>query len=108
MQYATEKPANPIELRVYRGADGRFTLYEDENDSYDYEKGKYATIPFAWDEATQTLTIGKRTGKFPGMLQDRTFRIVFVSPHHGTGMATEEQPDTVVHYSGRKLTVTNK
>ena len=108
MPYATEKPENPIELRVYRGADGHFALYEDENDNYDYEKGKYATIPFAWNEAAQTLTIGKRAGKFPGMLQDRTFRIVFVSPRHGNGMATEKQPDTVVHYSGRKLTVSGK
>ena len=60
MQYATEKPADPIELRVYRGADGKFTLYEDEGDNYNYEKGKYATIPFEWNEAKQTLTIGKR------------------------------------------------
>ena len=50
-----EKPADPIELRIYRGADGDFTLYEDENDNYDYEKGVYATIPFHWDDAKQTL-----------------------------------------------------
>lgn len=105
MQYATEKPENPIELRVYRGADGQFTLYEDESDGYHYEKGVYATIPFEWNEAKQTLTIGRRVGKFPGMLKERTFRVVFVSPHHGAGLAPAEHADAVVHYTGKALTV---
>jgi alpha-D-xyloside xylohydrolase len=77
LQYSTEKPADPIEVRVYRGADGAFTLYEDENDTYNYEKGVHATIPFLWDEARKTLTIGDRAGQFPGMLATRTFRVVF-------------------------------
>ena len=68
LQYASEKPADPIELRIYRGADGSFTLYEDEGDSYRYERGVHATIPIHWDEKAQTLTIGARTGSFPGML----------------------------------------
>ena len=67
MQYATEMPCDPIEIRVYEGADGAFTLYEDENDNYDYEKGLYATIPLAWTDATKTLHIGARQGAFPGM-----------------------------------------
>ena len=108
LQYATEKPEDPVELRIYRGADGKFTLYEDENDGYNYEKGKYATIPFAWNEARQTLTIGNRSGIFPGMLKERTFRVVFVSPNHGAGMAAEEKADTVVHYTGKAITVTRK
>ena len=73
VEYATEKPADPIELRVYRGADGDFTLYEDENDNYNYEKGVYATIPMHWNDATQALTIGERKGSFPGMLENRAF-----------------------------------
>ena len=104
MQYATEKPADPIELRVYRGADGGFTLYEDEGDGYNYEKGACATIPFAWNESKQTLTIGKRSGSFPGMLKARTIRVVFVSPGHGAGMAAEEKADAVVHYTGKPVT----
>jgi alpha-D-xyloside xylohydrolase len=104
MQYATEKPAEPIELRVYRGADGRFTLYEDEGDNYNYEKGQYVTIPFEWNEARQTLAIGKRSGKFPGMLKERTFHVVFVSPGHGTGMAAESHADAVIHYTGKAVT----
>jgi alpha-D-xyloside xylohydrolase len=103
MQYATEKPEDPIELRVYRGADGKFTLYEDEGDNYNYEKGKYATIPISWNEARHTLEIGKRTGSFPGMLKERAFNIVWVSGNHGIGIATEEQPDAVVNYTGKAV-----
>jgi alpha-D-xyloside xylohydrolase len=105
LQYASEKPADPIELRVYRGADGRFTLYEDEGDNYNYEKGKHATIPISWNEAKNTLEIGRRDGKFPGMLQERTFHVVWVSPAHGAGAALTQQPDAVVHYKGKALTV---
>jgi alpha-D-xyloside xylohydrolase len=105
LQYSSEKPADPIELRVYRGADGKFTLYEDQGDTYDYEKGKYATIPLQWNEAKQTLTIGKRTGTFPGMLKERTFNIVWVSANHGAGIPVTEKPDVVVHFNGKAVTV---
>jgi len=106
VQYTTEKPADLIELRIYRGADGNFTLYEDENDTYNYEKGVYATIPFHWDDAKKVLTIGDRTGSFPGMLQTRTFHIVFVGKNHGVGIAPTEKPDKVVSYFGKQITVT--
>ena len=105
LQYSGEKPADPIELRIYRGADGKFTLYEDQGDSYDYEKGKFATIPIAWNEAKQTLTIGKRAGSFPGMLKERTFNVVWVSENHGAGVAITEKPDVVVHYTGKQVDV---
>ena len=105
LQYSTEKPADPIELRVYTGADGSFTLYEDENDTYNYEKGAYATIPFAWDDAAKTLTIGARAGKFPGMLEARTLRIVFVSEGHGTGIDATPQADKTVTYNGAQIIV---
>jgi alpha-D-xyloside xylohydrolase len=100
VQYATEKPADPIELRVYRGADGKFTLYEDEGDNYDYEKGKYITIPISWNEAKRTLEIGKRSGGFPGMLKERTFNIIWISDGHGVEISSTEKPDAVVHYNG--------
>ncbi|HEV2350726.1 MAG TPA: glycoside hydrolase family 31 protein [Terriglobia bacterium] len=103
LQYSTEKSANPIELRVYRGADGDFTIYEDENDNYDYEKGAYATIPLHWDDAQHTLTIGNRQGSFPGMLEERTFRIVLVGLNHGTGIEPTAQADKVVEYSGKQI-----
>ncbi len=100
IQWSAEKPADPIELRIYTGADVTFTLYEDENDNYNYEKGIYATIPIRWNETTQTLTIGKRQGSFPGMLKERTFRIVWVGKNHGTGVEAEERADQTITYHG--------
>jgi alpha-D-xyloside xylohydrolase len=76
MQYVGEKTWDNLELRVYPGADGDFTLYEDEGDGYNYEKGIYATIAFHWNNKTRTLTIGERKGSYPGMLQSRQFTIV--------------------------------
>jgi alpha-D-xyloside xylohydrolase len=105
VQYSTEKPADPIELRIYRGADGSFTLYEDENDNYDYEKGVYATIGFHWNDAKGQLTVDPRKGRFPGMLAARTFRIVLVSENHGTGVEVTENADKVIPYDGRKRVV---
>ncbi len=105
-EWSTEKPADPIELRIYRGANGDFTLYEDENDNYNYEKGAYATIPLHWDDAGRTLTIGDRKGQFPGMLENRSFRVVFVSENHGVGVNPADEIDKVVQYSGKQVTVT--
>ena len=105
LQYSSEKPADPIELRIYRGANGKFTLYEDQGDTYDYEKGKYATIPISWDDAKRTLEIGIRTGDFPGMLKERTFNVVWVSANHGAGIPVTEKPDAAVHYSGKAVKV---
>ncbi len=105
MQYATEKPADPIELRVYRGADGTFELYEDENDNYNYEMGAFATIPMTWSEAKRTLTIGARQGSFPGMLQRRTFRVIFVAQSHGAGAAESATADRTITYTGAAVDV---
>jgi len=105
-EWSTEKVADPIELRIYRGANGDFTLYEDENDNYDYEKGAYATIPLHWDDAGHTLTMGDRRGQFPGMLESRSFRLIFVSENHGVGVSPTDAADKVVEYSGKQITVT--
>ena len=76
MQYVGEKNWYNLELRIYPGADGNFTLYEDEGDNYNYEKGTYSVIQFSWNEKTHTLTIGDRQGRYPGMLQNRQFTVV--------------------------------
>ena len=75
MQYVGEKAWDNLELRVYPGADGAFTLYEDEGDNYNYEKGIYSTITFQWNDKTRTLTIHDRKGDYPGMLKHRQFTI---------------------------------
>ena len=76
MQYVGEKAWDNLEIRVYPGADGDFTLYEDEGDGYNYEKGIYTTITFHWNNKSRTLTIGNRKGEYPGMLKTRRFTIV--------------------------------
>jgi alpha-D-xyloside xylohydrolase len=105
LEYSSEKPADPIELRIYPGANGSFTLYEDEGDNYNYEKGKHATIPISWNDARRTLEIGKRAGEFPGMLSQRTFNVVWASKDHGAGIASTEKPDAVVHYNGSAVKI---
>jgi len=104
MEYADEKAADPIELRVYRGADGDFTLYEDENDNYDYEKGAFATISIHWDDARQQLRIGAREGSFPGMLRQRTFNVVWVRDGRGAGPEATAA-DKSIQYDGSAVTV---
>jgi alpha-D-xyloside xylohydrolase len=104
-EWSTEKSEDPIELRIYRGADGDFTLYEDENDTYNYEKGMFATIPLHWDDAHRNLTIGDRKGQFPGMLANRAFHVVLVSEQHGVGIESAEA-GKVVQYSGKQIIVT--
>jgi len=96
---------DPIELRIYTGASGTFTLYEDEGDNYDYERGTYAEIPIHWDEESGLLTIGNRRGRFPGMLETRTFRIVLVRDGRGTGIASSSEPDAMIKYAGRTISV---
>ena len=104
IQYTTQS-ADPIELRVYRGASGSFTLYEDENDNYDYETGTYATIPISWNDSSQTLTIGQRQGSFPGMLTNRTFNIVWVGSGQGVGVPSTPTPNAIVQYQGEAVQI---
>ena len=94
MQYVGEKSWNELEVRIYPGANGTFTLYEDEGDNYNYEKGKYATITFSWNDAKRTLTIGAQNGAYDGMLHQRKFNIVLTD---GTSK--------VVEYQGQKTSV---
>ena len=105
VQYATEKKWDDLEIRIYPGADGEFTLYEDENDNYDYEKGIYSTITFTWNDAKKILTIEDRKGSFPGMLAERKFRIVKVSKTNGIGMEKVKKYDKVVTYDGKKIEI---
>jgi alpha-D-xyloside xylohydrolase len=97
---ASAKP-DPIELRIYTGANGNFSLYEDEGDNYNYERGAYSLIPIHWDDKAGLLTIGNRRGSFPGVLKRRTFRVVIVRAGHGTGMASSSAPDATIEYEGR-------
>jgi alpha-D-xyloside xylohydrolase len=97
---------DPMELRVYPGADGSFTLYEDEGDGYGYEAGAYATIPISWNDAKRMLSFGARSGSFPGMLGRRTFNVVLVSPGYGTGVELSTSYQISVTYDGSAKGVT--
>ena len=97
VQYSDEKNWQELEIRVYPGADGTFTLYEDEGDGYNYERGAFTEIPFTWDDSTRTLTIGPRKGSYKGMLRERRFTII-VAGH------TSSQPQTV-SYSGEAISI---
>jgi len=103
IEYADQSPAGPIELRVFRGADGKFDLYEDEGDTYNYEKGSHAVIPLRWSEADKTLTIGDRVGQYPGMPKEIALHIVWISPGHGAGETVEAKPDKVINYEGKAI-----
>jgi len=105
MQYSGEKSMDPITLHVYGGADGKFTLYEDDGVSYGYEKGEYSRIPMSWNEASRTLTIGQRQGEFPKMLARRTFNVVFVSKEKAVPFALDAKGDKSVEYSGEAVEV---
>jgi alpha-D-xyloside xylohydrolase len=105
IEYATEKNADPLELRVYRGANGTFALYEDENDNYNYEKGSHSVVPIVWNDASHQLSIGEREGSFPGMLTTRTFKVVFVGENHGVGSELTKNADKTVQYSGAGIMV---
>lgn len=104
VQYAAEKRWDNLEIRIYPGADGTFTLYEDENDNYNYEKGFYSTITFRWNDATRTLSIDDRKRKFPGMLENRKFRIILVDQKSGAGDKSLKGGKTV-NYAGKKVSV---
>lgn len=105
LQYATEKPADSIELRIYPGADASFNLYEDENDTYAYEKGKYATIQFLWKDKENKLIILERKGSFSGMLQKRIFNIVLVHQGNGIGVSMAEHVNKSINYLGKKIEI---
>lgn len=106
IQFTTQKPADPITLFVFSGKDGHFTLYEDENTNYNYEKGAYALIPFSFKDDTRTLVIGSRTGRFAGITEKRTFNIVFVTPDKPGKFTFDATPDKVITYDGTEQKIT--
>ena len=95
MQYASERPWDNLEIIVYPGDNGSFTLYEDEGDNYNYEKGAYSTITMTWDEKNHTLTFNPRKGSYAGMLQTRIFSVRMAG----------KKTVTNVTYDGSKLSV---
>lgn len=105
VQYAAEKNWDKLEIRIYRGANGTFTLYEDEKDNYNYEKGIFSTITFNWNDKAKTLTIADRKGIFPGMLKTRTFNFVIVDAKNGVGNKACISFTKTISYNGKSKSV---
>ena len=106
MEWSDQKKAELIDLYVYAGKDGSYTLYEDEGTNYNYEKGKYAMIDFKYNDAQKTITIAARKGSFDGMLQKRRFNIVLVSDNNQQGISLAKVPKgKMVKYAGKAVTV---
>lgn len=104
LEWSDQKPADDLLLVIYTGADARFTLYEDDGLTYAYEKGESSTIDLQWDDAARTLTIGARKGTYPGMLEKRQFRLIFVDEAHPFAW-NPDAPGRAVQYDGQALTV---
>jgi alpha-D-xyloside xylohydrolase len=105
IQHTGEKLDAPITLYVYRGANGSFELYEDDGITYGYERGAFSRIPLQYDDASGTLTIGARSGSFPGMPQRRTFGVRWISANEARAADFDTPPDATVEYSGQTVTV---
>ncbi|HEY0652073.1 MAG TPA: TIM-barrel domain-containing protein [Chryseosolibacter sp.] len=105
VSFATEKKWNELNIHIYEGADAAFTLYEDENDNYNYESGKYTTIEFKWDDRTKTLSIGSRNGAFNGMINNRTFNIILRGRRNNVSNNDTSRTQRSVTYNGNQIEV---
>jgi alpha-D-xyloside xylohydrolase len=105
VQYAEEQTGKPLEIRIYRGANGTFALYDDAGDGYGYEKGQHAVIHFDWNDSAKTLSIGPVAGKYPNMPASRTFNLVFVDETNGAGASEAKKPHRLVTYTGQAVSI---
>jgi alpha-D-xyloside xylohydrolase len=105
VQYATEKPEAPFQIRVYPGADAKFTIYEDDNETYAYEKGERATYELVWNDQAKTLSVGARQGTFPGMIARRQLNVVLAAPGKNAGHTADAVEAKTVIYDGTPTAV---
>ena len=103
-QYVSEDTDKPWEIRIYPGANATFTVYEDEGENYNYEKGKSATFQLTWKDAEKMLEISDRKGSFTGMKEERILNVTVVSSQQGTGLKVATPTQTIT-YSGKLLQV---
>ena len=104
-QYSSEKPDAQWEIRIYPGADGEFTVYEDEGDNYNYEQGTYATYTLKWNDRARQLTVSNRKGSYPGMTKSRILNIVVVGDGKGVGVSHDPDNHVSIDYDGTEKTV---
>ena len=105
VQYATQSPEAPYEVRIYPGADARFTVYEDDNETYDYEKGRYCAYDLVWYDKARRLAVGARHGSFPGCVVKRQLNVVLAGGAGARGGIEPARLTRQVSYSGRAIVV---
>jgi len=105
IEYATQNPGGAVELRIYPGANGEFKFYEDENDNYNYEKGKSSIFIIKWNDKLHQLSISDRKGSFAGMVRTHKFNIVLVKPGHGVDSGISDKADKSINYIGKAIQV---
>jgi len=105
LQYTSEKPADPLTVFVYTGKDASFSLYEDEETNYNYEKGAFSTIVFNYNEAAKTLTVGNRKGSFTNMLKNRTINVIFITTKSAKPLDFDGKADRTIKYNGKQIIV---
>jgi alpha-D-xyloside xylohydrolase len=101
----TKQAQTDLTIYVYAGKNGTFSLYEDENVNYDYEKNAFSTIEFSYNDQAKTLTIDDRKGSFNGMIKERNFNIILVNPKNAIGIDETAKNAKAVHYTGNKLSI---
>lgn len=105
IEHTDQGREGPLTLLVFTGATGHFELYDDDGTSYGYERGEWSRIPFDWDEATGTLHVGVRQGRFPGMPAHLPLRVRFIAPGSAAPAELDAPADRELDYDGRALDV---
>jgi alpha-D-xyloside xylohydrolase len=105
IQHTGNNSHSPLTLNVYTGADGSFSLYEDDGVSRQYLHGQYSRIPMKWDQRSRTLAIGAREGSYPGMAGKRTIRVRWMKPGVPRALSFDAKADATISYDGRPQTV---
>jgi len=102
----TTKPQTDLTIFVYAGKNGSFTLYEDENVNYNYEKGSFSTIQFSFNNQEKSLSIGERKGTFTGIVKERNFHFILVDQNKPVGMDNTMPDMKTIRYTGVKTSIT--
>lgn len=105
LQYTAEKPADTLTLFVYTGANAAFDIYEDEDTTYGYEKGRFSNIPLRYHEGKGELTIGARSGSFPGMRERRTIRVIWIGKDRLRPFDPTAAADAEATYDGKEIRI---
>lgn len=98
MDYSTQKSVDPLNLKVYTGANGSYSLYEDSGDGLGYKQGQSAQTTINYTQNLSTLQIGAAQGHYPDQLSQRGYSIDLIN--------VANSPSTVI-INGQALSQTS-